>query len=262
MARDNSIRLSLNTFAVALLHNNMPYIDNADNIARNIDTDDMISAVIYKAGGMVYEKTTTGIIESSVSLAMSQIAIRAGDLVMRLYCNHGKLKVYKCRTDDCADAMPYIRHITDMISAKTSKPITIGPVMKYMVNYCTHAGQHIDLDRLHVNCGATVVIYDVSDTNLKARVIFRHNNKQITCILFREGKINILRTNDMATAVIAREKIIEIIAPYLYTPPTTLEPTGEYETITMLGVPRRIPIMRCVYVPDSLVPAAQSHTAN
>ena len=262
MSHDSSIRLSLNTFAVAILHNNMPYIDNADNISRIIDADNMISSVIYKNSGVVYEKTSTGIVESCVPLAMSQIAIRAGDLVMRLYCNHGKLKVYKCRTDDCHDAMPYIRHIADMLSAKTNKPITIGPVMKYMVNYCTHAGRHIDLDRLHVNCGATVVIYDVSDTNLKARVIFRYNNKQITCILFREGKINILRTNDMTTAMIAREKIIEIISPYLYTPPTTLVHTGDYETIIMLGVPRRVPVMRCGVDVDSHEPALQSRTAD
>jgi hypothetical protein len=262
MPHDNSIRLSLNTFAVSLLHNATPYIDNAENIASCIAIDDMISSVLYKRNGVVYEKTADGIAESLVQLAMSQISIKAGDLVMRLYCNHGKLKVYKCRTDDCQDAIPYIRHIADAITAKTAKAITLGPIMKYMVNYCTHAGRHIDLDKLHINCGATVVIYDVSDTNLKARVIFRHNNKQITCILFREGKINILRTSDIATASIAREKIIEIITPYLYTPPQVLEHTGEYETITMMGTPRRIPIMRCVLGEDSAAVLSQSRTAD
>lgn len=262
MDSDSAIRLSLNTFAVPILYKNMQYTEVADVLAAALHPDEYVQSVLYKCGGVVYEKTIDGIVESPVQLAVSQVAIKTTNLVMRLYCNHGKLKVYKCRTDDCSDAMPVIQHIVNMISANIGKCITIGPIMKYMVNYCTHAGKHIDLDSLHANCGATVVIYDVSDTNLKARVIFRYNGKQITCILFREGKINILRTSDMVTATAAREKIREIIQPYLYTPPKELVHSGEFQTITILGVPRRIPVMRCADESADILPPSQSHTAD
>ena len=243
-ANNSDLRLSLNTFAVSLKKDGTtPYTDTAETIALAITPDDTISSVIYKSGGIVLEKTLVGTSEADTALAVSQVAVRIGDLVMRIYCNHGKLKVYKCKSDDCSDAIPHIQHLIDVISQNTGKAITFGQISKYMVNYCTHAGRHIDLDSLHLHCGATIVIYDVSDTNLKARVIFRHNNKQITCILFREGKINILRTNDMATAKIAKNIIFEIIAPYLYTPPAVLTHTGEFDTIMICGTPRRVPVM-------------------
>ena len=237
------LRLSLNTFAVELKNDGSRFTDTAETIASAIHPDSIIHSVVYKSGGIVLEKTVSGIAETTISLAVSQIAITFGALVARMYCNHGKLKIYKSRCDDCSDAIPSIQHLVDVLSANMGKTITFGPPSKYMVNYCTHAGRHIDLDQLHLHCGATIVLYDVSDTNLKARVIFKHNNKQITCILFREGKINILRTNDTVTAEIAKEKIFAIIAPYLYTPPTEIEHTGEFTEIVIAGVRRRMPVM-------------------
>ena len=237
------LRLSLNTFAVELKNDSSRFTDSAETIASAIHPDHIIRSVSYKSGGIVLEKTEAGVAETTASLAVSQIAITFAGLVARMYCNHGKLKIYKSRQDDCSDAIPSIQHLVTVLSKNMNKNITFGPPSKYMVNYCTHAGRHIDLDQLHLHCGATIVLYDVSDTNLKARVIFKHNDRQITCILFREGKINILRTSDTVTAEIAKEKIFSIVAPYLYTPPTSIAHTGQFSSITIGGVSRRIPVM-------------------